>query len=170
MNFKKIKDSTPILIIFFSSILLTFLLHISGAFSYIELKLYEDSKNKKSSLLIIINREKVLNAIKILFESIDEIEIFNKKAIYLYIREITGLNTKQVVNNLNKLRRKYFAFKKVILNEKGDIKIGYKQGNIVITIKEIEHPFFIRTGDDLVIKLDITLKESLLGVKKNYII
>ena len=31
------------------------------------------------------------------------IEIFNKKAIYLYIREITGLNTKQVVNSLNKI-------------------------------------------------------------------
>ena len=41
----------------------------------------------------------------------DEIEIFNKKAIYLYIREMTGLNTKQVVNNLNKLRAKYKLFK-----------------------------------------------------------
>ena len=41
----------------------------------------------------------------------EEIQIFNKKAIYLYIREITGLNTKQVVNNLNKIRQKYRAFK-----------------------------------------------------------
>ena len=51
--------------------------------------------------------KKVLNAIKILFESIDEIEIFNKKAIYLYMREITGLNTKQIVNNLNRIRKRY---------------------------------------------------------------
>ena len=58
------------------------------------------------------NEKKVLQAIKILFESIDEIEIFNKKAIYLYIREITGLNTKQIVNNLNKIRTKYRQFKK----------------------------------------------------------
>ena len=57
------------------------------------------------------NERKVLEAIKILFNSIDEIEIFNKKAIYLYLREITGLNTKQVVNNLNKLRKKYRVFK-----------------------------------------------------------
>ena len=57
------------------------------------------------------NEKKVLEAIKILLSSPDDIEIFNKKAIYLYIREITGLNTKQVVNNLNKLRQKYFAFK-----------------------------------------------------------
>ena len=58
------------------------------------------------------NEEKVLNAVKILFESSSDIEIFNKKAIYLYLREITGLNTKQVVNNLNKMRVKYRVFKK----------------------------------------------------------
>jgi len=57
------------------------------------------------------NEKKVLDAVKILFESSDEIDIFNKKAIYLYLREITGLNTKQVVNNLNKLRKKYRIFK-----------------------------------------------------------
>jgi len=57
------------------------------------------------------NERRVLEAIKILFESIDDIEIFNKKAIYLYIREITGLNTKQVVNNLNKMRARYRDFK-----------------------------------------------------------
>ena len=58
------------------------------------------------------NEEKVLKAVKILLEDKDNPElIFNKKAIYLYIREITGLNTKQVVNNLNKLRAKYRVFK-----------------------------------------------------------
>ena len=57
------------------------------------------------------NEKKVLQAVKILFESSNDIEIFNKKAIYLYLREITGLNTKQVVNNLNKLRKKYKVFK-----------------------------------------------------------
>ena len=58
------------------------------------------------------NERKVLEAIKILFENSEDIEIFNKKAIYLYMREITGLNTKQVVNNLNKLRVRYREFKK----------------------------------------------------------
>ena len=58
------------------------------------------------------NEEKVLKAVKILLEDKDNPDlIFNKKAIYLYIREITGLNTKQVVNNLNKLRSKYRLFK-----------------------------------------------------------
>ena len=57
------------------------------------------------------NEKKVLEAVKILLSNTDDIEIFNKKAIYLYLREITGLNTKQVVNNLNKLRAKYKTFK-----------------------------------------------------------
>jgi hypothetical protein len=58
------------------------------------------------------NEKKVLNAIMDLFDSVDEIEIFNKKAIYMHIRELTNLNTKQVVNNLNKLRVKYRSFRK----------------------------------------------------------
>jgi hypothetical protein len=65
------------------------------------------------------NERKILEAIKILFESTEDIEIFNKKAIYLYIREITGLNTKQVVNNLNKMRVRYRDFK--IKWDKGEI-------------------------------------------------
>ena len=58
------------------------------------------------------NEQKVLEAIKLLLEHPDSIEIFNKKAIYLYIREITGLNTKQIVSALNKMRERYRTFKK----------------------------------------------------------
>lgn len=58
------------------------------------------------------NEEKVYKAIIILFKDSSNIEIFNKKAIYLYIREITGLNTKQVVSNLKKFRVKYEIFRK----------------------------------------------------------
>jgi len=57
------------------------------------------------------NDRKVLEAVKILLENSEDIEIFNKKAIYLYMREITGLNTKQIVNSLNKMRAKYRDFK-----------------------------------------------------------
>ena len=57
------------------------------------------------------NERKVLEAVKILMESCDDIEIFNKKAIYLYLREITGLNTKQVVNNLNRMKVRYRVFR-----------------------------------------------------------
>ena len=64
------------------------------------------------SMKLKANEQKVLQAVKILHNDVDNSDlIFNKKAIYLYIREITGLNTKQVVNNLNKLRSKYKVFK-----------------------------------------------------------
>ena len=63
------------------------------------------------SFMLKENEKKVLMAVRILMDSADTIEIFNKKAIYLYLREITGLNTKQVVNNLNKLRKRYRSFK-----------------------------------------------------------
>jgi len=69
-----------------------------------EIESWEHDKMKE-------NEEKVLNAIKILFDSAEDIEIFNKKAIYLYLREITGLNTKQVVNNLNRMKVRYRAFR-----------------------------------------------------------
>jgi hypothetical protein len=57
------------------------------------------------------NERKVLNSIIHIFNNIDNIEIFNKKAIYLYIRELTGLNTKQVVSGLSGIKAKYKIFK-----------------------------------------------------------
>jgi hypothetical protein len=56
--------------------------------------------------------KKVYEAVKIILSSVDDIEIFNKKAIYLYLRELTGMNTKQVVTHLNKMRGRYRDFKK----------------------------------------------------------
>lgn len=54
----------------------------------------------------------VLGAIRLLLENPDLPTIYNKKGIYLYMREITNLNTKQIVINLAKFRRRYAAFKK----------------------------------------------------------
>jgi len=58
------------------------------------------------------NEKKVYDAINTLLDNADKIEIFNKKAIYLYLREITGLNTKQIVSQLSKMREKYCEFRK----------------------------------------------------------
>ncbi len=71
---------------------------------YEELKSWDEAQMKDNDL-------KVYKAIVILFESKEEIEIFNKKAIYLYLREITDLNTKQIVNSLKKFRKRYANFK-----------------------------------------------------------
>tara|TARA_R100001443_G_scaffold116783_1_gene138480 strand:- start:609 stop:1157 length:549 start_codon:yes stop_codon:yes gene_type:complete len=86
-------------------------------------KYYEARENKEfwehlwkeieswDSTMMNENEKKVYKAVKILLNSVDEIEIFNKKAVYLYLRELTGLNTKQVVSQLNKMRKKYRRFK-----------------------------------------------------------
>ena len=71
---------------------------------YEELKSWDVGQMKENDL-------KVYKAIIILFESKEDIEIFNKKAIYLYLREITNLNTKQIVNSLKKFRKRYSNFK-----------------------------------------------------------
>jgi len=71
---------------------------------YNEIKSWDITQMKENDI-------KVYEAIKILFDSKDDIEIFNKKAIYLYLREITGLNTKQIVNSLKKFRKRYSNFK-----------------------------------------------------------
>ena len=69
-----------------------------------QIELWKEEANKP-------NEKRVAEAIKIILSEPDAIEIFNKKAIYLYLREITGLNTKQIVNSLNKIRVKYKVFK-----------------------------------------------------------
>jgi len=57
------------------------------------------------------NEKIVYDAVRTLFNSADELDILNKKAVYLYLREITGLNTKQIVSQLNKMRKRYKSFK-----------------------------------------------------------
>ena len=58
------------------------------------------------------NDLRVLKSITELLNNPDDVEILNKKAIYLYMREITGLNTKQIANSLKKFKIKYRSFKK----------------------------------------------------------
>lgn len=66
------------------------------------------------------NDQKVLDAVLTLMKNIEDIEIFNKKAVYLYMREITGLNTKQIVGCLNKMRVRFRTFKEKW--DRGEIK------------------------------------------------
>jgi hypothetical protein len=56
------------------------------------------------------NEKKVYESIKIILKDPESIDIFNKKAIYLYIREMTGLSTKQIVLSLKKFKMKYNYF------------------------------------------------------------
>lgn len=57
------------------------------------------------------NEQKVLSAIRELLKEPDDIEIFNKKAVYLYLREMTGLNTKQILQALSRFKKSYNEFR-----------------------------------------------------------
>lgn len=54
-----------------------------------------------------------------LFDTAENIDIYKKKAIFFYLREITGLNSKQVATNLNKVKKKFLFLKRKY--NRGDI-------------------------------------------------
>ena len=72
---------------------------------WIEIDTWENDFEKEQE-------KRVYEAVKIVLNSVEAIDIFNKKAVYLYLREITGMNTKQIVTQLNKMRSRYRDFKK----------------------------------------------------------
>lgn len=55
--------------------------------------------------------KRVLDAIVFLLQNPHLVSIFNKKAVFLYIKEMTGLTTKQVNHNMNRLKSLYAAFR-----------------------------------------------------------
>ena len=69
------------------------------------------TKNKKEQV--------VLDAIQQLFDNIDNLNILDKKAVFIYLKELTGMNTKQLCVNINKIRTKYQKFKKRYTKDDG---------------------------------------------------
>lgn len=53
----------------------------------------------------------VLDAIVFLLQNTGLVSIYNKKAVFLYIREMTGLTMKQVNHNMNRLKEHYLSFR-----------------------------------------------------------
>jgi len=54
---------------------------------------------------------RVLDAIVFLLQNPHLVSIYNKKAVFLYIKEMTGLTTKQVNHNMNRLKELYVTFR-----------------------------------------------------------
>lgn len=48
-----------------------------------------------------------MEAIEKLFQNIDEIDFFNKRAVFVYIREMTNLSTKQISTAMSSIKRHY---------------------------------------------------------------
>ena len=73
----------------------------------------EDMVQMKKVLCIIegkvknTNEKKCISAIKTLFENIDDLELLNKRAIFVYLREISGLSPKQLSVSMSNIRRYY---------------------------------------------------------------
>ena len=65
------------------------------------------------------NDRKVCDAVNILFKRRENLEIFNKKALYIYIREITNVDTPVITKVTKKLKVLY----KKLYNE--FIETGY---------------------------------------------
>ena len=65
---------------------------------------------------------KVADSINILFKRRENLEIFNKKALYIYIREMTEVDT-PVITKVTKILRKTYKVLYSEYNEKGYIKI-----------------------------------------------
>ena len=76
------------------------------------LQLFKEELNSWNLKVKNKQEKRVLDAVIILFKQIDDIQLLNKKSIYVYLREITKLNTKQIALNLGKLKKRYFLFKK----------------------------------------------------------
>jgi len=57
------------------------------------------------------NDVKCIEAILIVFEKIDDLDLLNKRAIYVYIREISGLNSKQLSTSMSTIRKLYRQIK-----------------------------------------------------------
>lgn len=55
--------------------------------------------------------QKTINSVYTLIENINEIEFFNKKGIFVYLRELTGLETKEISAALKKIAVLFRAFK-----------------------------------------------------------
>jgi hypothetical protein len=53
------------------------------------------------------NELKCLHAIETLFNSIDELELLNKRAVYVYLREISGLDRKMLSKVITNIKKQY---------------------------------------------------------------
>lgn len=76
--------------------------------------IFEEDRQHMFEVLDIIsnkarndNEKKCIAAVTTLFKNIDELELLNKRAVFVYLREISGLTPKQLSVSLSNIRRYY---------------------------------------------------------------
>ena len=80
------------------------------------------AKEKRAEILsiLMIIKSKIerkndiacIDAIIKVFEMIDQLDFLNKRAIFVYVREISGLNSKQLSSSMSTIRKHYREIKK----------------------------------------------------------
>ena len=63
------------------------------------------------------NEKKVVQAVLYLLEHRQDLDLFNKKQLYVLLREITNLPTKKITQALNKVKHQYFQVRHKFVNE-----------------------------------------------------
>ena len=53
------------------------------------------------------NEKLCVDSVITLFQNIEELEFLNKRAVFVYLREISGLNPKQLSSSLSNIRKYY---------------------------------------------------------------
>lgn len=66
---------------------------------------------KISGMVVTDNEQECLKGINMLFENLNELDFLNKRAVMLYLREITSLNPKSLSVVLSLMKRHYKAAK-----------------------------------------------------------
>lgn len=55
---------------------------------------------------------------------------------------------------------------KITFHEEGDQVPGLEPGDIIIVLDQKEHPVFRRSGDDLIVRREISLADALCGCRQ----
>ena len=63
--------------------------------------------NKVEDVARSENEKLCIYAVKKLFENADDLEFLNKRAVFVYLREMSGLNPKQLTTTISSLKKKY---------------------------------------------------------------
>jgi len=63
----------------------------------------------------------VIESILYLLNNPESIDIFNKKAVYIYVKNMTGINTKQIALALGKIRSIYFDLKEQWISQEENV-------------------------------------------------
>jgi hypothetical protein len=58
-----------------------------------------------------------INSVITIFENIDDIDILNKSAIFIYMRELSGLSPKQLTTSIQSIKKHYNKLKFNSLND-----------------------------------------------------